>query len=460
MGIRADIIVDSSTTDTTGATAGLSRDGFHHQRRFAYHPRSEPIHYNPGVVGRHRCKLRGDYGHDDKRGLGNRDDRHGDRSGKRRYAQLAHAACRGDWLYEYSTAPPAETMPRLGCSRSRVESGGILSVGGALGNVALQGGSGGTSLDISVFGGGTLTLNNSIVSESQGIAKALSGTLVFNAPQYYFGTTGTNGTAINGGEIQLAAGANTILVNPTATAPTVVDLQMNGVGGILDLDGNSQVVGRLTSINPLPGEGGNIITSTGSATLATVNTSGSAQIFSGNIGGTTGTQAITFAKFGNSTQELSGVNSYTGPTNIDGGTLLLRDGGSLASATLNVNYGQLTIDNTGLAVNNTRVPANAALNLTGGQLTYLASQGTPALGFNTVSLGAVTIGGGASLIQQTAFTSNVARRRRVRPHARQPRGPDQFRHVAVCCQWRRHGRRSHRGHWRPSIRRTMASMPR
>jgi autotransporter-associated beta strand protein len=405
MGIRADIIVDSSTTDTTGATAGFlvtdstTSGGLHIIRALSQSTSTPEL---LGVTAANSAAITGTT---TNVGLGT--------ATTATETALAGAVTpnsltllAGGTGFTNFFGATGGNYAASGLLQVTVESGGILSVGGALGNVALQGGSGGTSLDISVFGSGALTLNNSIVSESQGIAKALSGTLVFNAPQYYFGTTGTNGTAINGGEIQLAAGANTILVDPTATAPTVVDLQMNGVGGILDLDGNSQVVGRLTSINPLPGEGGNIITSTGSATLATVNTSGSTQIFSGNIGGTTGTQAITFAKFGNSTQELSGVNSYTGPTNIDGGTLLLRDGGSLASATLNVNYGQLTIDNTGLAVNNTRVPANAALNLTGGQLTYLASQGTPALGFNTVSLGAVTIGGGASLIQQTAFTNS------------------------------------------------------
>ena len=95
------------------------------------------------------------------------------------------------------------------------------------GTVALQGNTGGTSH-------GHLGLRQQHpdierfhrLRNSQRIAKALRRTLVFNAPQYYFGTTGTNGTAINGGEIQLGAtvGANAILVNPTATIPTVVDL--------------------------------------------------------------------------------------------------------------------------------------------------------------------------------------------------------------------------------------------
>ena len=66
---------------------------------------------------------------------------------------------------------------------------------------------------------------------------------------------------INGGTLQLgsAVGNNPILVNPTATVPTVLDLQLNDVGSTLDLNGNSQAVGRLSSINPLAGQAGNII---------------------------------------------------------------------------------------------------------------------------------------------------------------------------------------------------------
>ena len=289
-----------------------------------------------------------------------------------------------------------------------VADGGLLGLGGALGsNVALT--SGAVTFDIHVTGNNSLTLNDSILNTTNGIVKADGGTLVFNAPQYYSGVAGSNGTVINGGEIQLgaSAGNNAILVNPTATIPTVLDLRMNGVGSIFDLNGNSQAVGQLSSVNPLAGEAGNIITSTGAPTLTTVSgTSGTAltTIYAGSIGGSGSDLAISLNKQGLNILELTAANSYTGSTSVIGGTLLLRDAGALTGTTsIAVDYATLTLDNTGLAINNGRVPSGAPITLLGATLNYLESQGTPALGYNTPSIGSVAASTGASVINQTGF---------------------------------------------------------
>ncbi|HEY5312936.1 MAG TPA: autotransporter-associated beta strand repeat-containing protein, partial [Pirellulales bacterium] len=284
-----------------------------------------------------------------------------------------------------------------------LNSGGLLALGGTLGsNVALT--SATVTMDLNVTAGNTLTLNNSIINTTNGVVVAQGGTLIFNTPEYYTGATGSNGTVINGGTLQLGAslGNNPILVNPTASTPTVLDLQMNGVGSTFDLNGNSQAVGRLSSVNPLAGQAGNIITSTGSATLTVVEAGTGTSTYSGSIGGAPGTQVISLVKQGANTLELSGANSYTGTTNVMGGTLLLRDSGSIAGTTgINLNYAALTYDNTGLATSTSRLPAtNPTINFAGGTFNYYASQGT-----NNLTLGAISASGSANTVTSTLWAS-------------------------------------------------------
>src|SRR5205807_1156084 len=77
---------------------------------------------------------------------------------------------------------------------------------------------------------------------SAGIVKADGGKLTLNSPAYYTGET-----VVNGGTLVLNGGANTIMVTPTATVPTVnSDLRMNG--GTLDLNGNDQAVGFISTV--------------------------------------------------------------------------------------------------------------------------------------------------------------------------------------------------------------------
>ncbi len=158
-----------------------------------------------------------------------------------------------------------------------INSGGILATSGTTSiNVPVT--TGGISTDIHVAGAGTvLDLNSPIYNTTNGIVKADAGALVINAPQYY---TGASGTEINGGLLQLNGGNNTIMVQPTATVPNLLILGVNG--GTLDLDGNSQAVSTLTSVNTLPGMGGTITNSSTAAVNFLTNSAG-ASTFAGPI---------------------------------------------------------------------------------------------------------------------------------------------------------------------------------
>ena len=291
-----------------------------------------------------------------------------------------------------------------------LNSGGLLSTGGALGNnVALTSGS--TSMDIHVTLGNTLTLADPITGLTGGLIKADGGTLVFNTAQYYTGNNAAAGTVINGGTIQLGAtaGTNAILVNPTATIPTVVGLQLDGVGSTFDLNGNSQAVGQIASVvsglsggSAVAGAGGKVINTANATNVTLTDVASNSTSFAGSIGGTTGQQNINFVKQGNSTLTLNGSNSYTGTTTIMGGGLTLRDGGALTgTGTIAVNYSSLTLDNGGLAFVTNRIPTGSTVALTGGSLFYAGGQGA-----NTVSVGPVTVGTGANVIQGGLWSGN------------------------------------------------------
>ncbi len=122
--------------------------------------------------------------------------------------------------------------------------------------------------------------------------------------------------------VNTAAAAGGVNFLPSTTALSIAS------GGTLDLCGNNQQVASLSDAGF--GKGGNVINSfTGSTSGLTISPSGGSTTFSGMIQGGGALGAISLAMSGNGTQVLSGSNTYTGPTTINQGTLLVN--GSLAS---------------------------------------------------------------------------------------------------------------------------------
>ena len=144
---------------------------------------------------------------------------------------------------------------------------------------------------------GNITLSTA-VSGAGGLTKAGTGTLTLSGANSYAG-----GTTVNAGTLQLATGASL----PTAGALTVN-------GGILDFNGNNLTVASLS------GSGGTISLGASTLTVAeTSNTSVAAVI--------TGTGGL--VKQGTGTLNLTGANTYTGPTSVSGGRLAIN--GSITS---------------------------------------------------------------------------------------------------------------------------------
>jgi len=169
---------------------------------------------------------------------------------------------------------------------------------------------------------------------------------------------------VTGGTLTLNGAAdNTIVVNPTATGVGLQALSVNN--GTLDLNGRNQVVGVLSSTNVLPGTGGTITNSSGTA--ATFTTSGTGT-FGGVITGNLG-----FTRSGNTTTTLTSNNTYSGNTTIRGGVLQLRDAGAITPvgtpSILNY-FGSLNLDSSNLTNFNStdRVKDTLPIALQGGTL--------------------------------------------------------------------------------------------
>ncbi|HEY5312175.1 MAG TPA: autotransporter-associated beta strand repeat-containing protein, partial [Pirellulales bacterium] len=256
-----------------------------------------------------------------------------------------------------------------------VNTGGILATASNTLNVgALTAGLGTVQLEFQVTAGAVLNLNGYIEADSGGLVKAQGGTLNLNNAEYYAGAT-----TVNGGTLLLNSGAaNTLLVTPTATVPTVYNLVVND-GGTLRLNGSNQAVGAISNDDTVGGTGGTI-TSTLAANLIT--DSATAATFGGAIGG-----AISFYKENTSTLILTGTNSYNGTTNVIGGGLTLQDSGTLASTNINVNGATLTINDAGLSSNSQRISSTASLNMNGGTFTMAGASYTT----TAMTIGAVNV---------------------------------------------------------------------
>ncbi|MCX6847486.1 MAG: hypothetical protein NTY98_01045, partial [Verrucomicrobia bacterium] len=256
-------------------------------------------------------------------------------------------------------------------------SGGLVAFGAAPGFIYANGD---TSFSAGITGSG-------------GLAKGGLGTLTLNRAQFYTGTT-----TVNGGNLTLNGGANTLFVSAIG-APN--SLQVNS--GTLELNGNNQAVNTLGSASNLAGTGGTINNSSGTAALFTIaggtTTAVNGAGFSGSITGN-----INLVKSGNNTAIFTNANTFTGTTSLRGGTTTLIDSGTFANTTaVEVLTGStFNIDNRGL-VDVTRLGV-VPVTLQAGALNYFGGNGTDSV----QNLGALTVNGGFSTINSSVGSGGSA----------------------------------------------------
>ena len=229
------------------------------------------------------------------------------------------------------------------------------------------------------------------------MVKAGDGSLVFAAPQYFTGANGTNGLVINGGTVQLAGGRNTVLAYTSGTGAVLQTLVANA--GTLDLNGNSQAFERLQSANILPGGGGVITNTAGTAATLTLASTASTT-FGGAINGN-----LNLLRIGTGTQTFSNALGFTGVANI-GGAVTLTDQATLSAASainLNGSAGTLILDNRGMFGNAARI-GTVPVTLNGGKLSFQST----IVQNDAQSVGAVTVGAGAGTLDVTLYNTTAS----------------------------------------------------
>lgn len=223
----------------------------------------------------------------------------------------------------------------------------------------------------SVGGAGNTTVN-SVVSGGGGLAKTGSGTLVLAGVNTF-----TGGVTLSSGTLTVNSGAT--LASNTTPGSLTVD------GGTLNLNNAAQTISALAG-------GGGAINLAANYTL-TANQS-TATSFAGTLNGT----GASFIKSGAGTLTLSGNNSYTGTTLINGGTLRLGATGNSTAGPLGaVSGGASTVANGAtLDLNGFTLAMAKSLTVHGSGTSSsgaLANSGVTA----AIYSGAVTLGSAASI---------------------------------------------------------------
>jgi len=225
------------------------------------------------------------------------------------------------------------------------------------GNISQTGSSQGFSL--APTSSSTITVNNAIANNG-GVFQTLSSGVGGVGTTILKGVNATDGTGIGATNV---AQNSTLQLGVTNALNTTANLNIAAFGGTdqgtFNLNGFDQTVNALTS----SATGANRIVRNNSATTAsilTVGNGGGTGAFNGTIvNGAAATLAL--VKTGAGNQTLSGINTYTGGTRIDNGTLTLGHATDTITGAVNVNGGTLALG--------TNTDTVGAVTLTSGSIT-------------------------------------------------------------------------------------------
>ncbi len=240
----------------------------------------------------------------------------------------------------------------------------------------------GGGLDLVTFSGpGNTTVGGGGISDGGGTVGIVinGGTTSYTAANTY-----TGGTTINSGKLILVGGS----LSGSTSALTVNN------NGVLDVDGATVTVGNFS------GSGGTIVNNGPTAAVLTVGDDSSQPwTYYGVI--TDGLSKLGFTMGGLGTVTLAGTNTYSGPTVVNSGTLILSSASSnniANSPTISV-LGGGTLDVTGLAGGaGLTLSANQNINgagiISGALTTVAGSSISPGLGsgLGVGSVGVLTTG--------------------------------------------------------------------
>lgn len=167
-----------------------------------------------------------------------------------------------------------------------------------------------------------LTFTNNVTGAG-GLVKGGAGTLVLTGRDNSY----AGSTSVENGTLRLDLGNDRL---PTGTT---VSLGTGATSGMLQLNGYSQTLAGLTTAGT--GAANAVIGGSGTSTsMLTLNAAAGSQTYSGTLGGTGGNDTginnnLGFTKSGPGSVTLEKANTYTGPTVVAQGTLVLGDANAL-----------------------------------------------------------------------------------------------------------------------------------
>ncbi|WP_082407494.1 autotransporter outer membrane beta-barrel domain-containing protein [Mesorhizobium sp. 1M-11] len=336
-------------------------------------------------------------------------------------------------------APAGNTfLGGLSINQGTVAAAADNALGGATGALTFNGGTLRLNSSFDLAGSRAVTLNSAGgtidtqgfqstigqgITGSGALTKAGSGTLVLNGANSYAG-----GTVINGGTVRVSSDGNlgaasggvtfnggTLQLNSSFDLNGGRALTLNAAGGTIDTQGFQSTVSQgITGAGALTKAGSGTLTLTGASSYGGGTTIAGGTLQLGN-GGTSGSitgnvanngtltfnrsDAVSFGglisgtgavqQIGSGITTLTGANSYTGPTTVGAGTLIVNGNQAAATGDTNVNAGA-TIGGTGTI---------------GGSMT-VANGGTLAPGNVGTTPGTLTVNGALALNDTTNLNYN------------------------------------------------------
>jgi autotransporter-associated beta strand protein len=204
---------------------------------------------------------------------------------------------------------------------------------------------------------------------------------------------------LNGGKVVVAGGvldlgSATAIEAAAATGSAASGVQVNA-GAVFNIAGFGTSIGSLSGNSPTTG---GMVTNSGAAATLTLGADNTNQTFAGVI--TNATNALSLTKSGTGAQTLSGVNTYTGPTNVSQGKLIVS--GSLSGTTsTTVASGATLASGPGFAATGATNYINGNLSLSAGGTVAPGDTG----GSGTSTVGQLSLGGNLAAAGATAHLS-------------------------------------------------------
>lgn len=196
-----------------------------------------------------------------------------------------------------------------------------------------------------ISGNGNLTLENIGVAANTGYARIRLG-----KANTYTGDTFLVNNSPNASSLFFVEFSSGASFNPTGSVNFLSDRTTLRIG--TDTTGVNQTFGALNS------SGGNGTVTAASAATLTMGNGGGSGSYTGIVAG-----SLVITKVGTGTQAFSGANTYTGATNINGGTLLANTAGAnsaTGAGTVNVNNNG-TLGGSGNALSSVNVNSGGRL---------------------------------------------------------------------------------------------------